>query len=659
LKALLAALAATSAFAAVTGVAPALAAPPPASAFGRIPAIVTATLSPDGKRVAILGGASDQRFVSIATLDQPDLPVVPLGNVEGVDLTWAGNDYLLARIAVLDKQSARVEYRLERNIAITAKGQLLNALLGKDSISRFIIEQPVLGVTTTSPTRALVEGLVLNSGPSSDMNTHIARKGVENPFVAALFSVDPQTGVGALAERGDYDTASWEVDSAGQARVRLEIDQLSHDFSVMGRAKGARNWTKLWAGGDYDSRRSYYGYSEPDDAIYLGLNDQLVMKKLSDGTTKPIGPSLTGATPTLIWDPLRFTAVGIETAAEKPVIDWLDPEVGAVHGSLSRLFKDKRVDLTGWSADRTRYIARVASPSAPPVWYLFDKTRKELSPLGEEYPELKGATFGTTRWITYKARDGLAISAYLTLPPGAPAQGAKAPLVVLPHGGPTSRDTYGFDFLAQFLASRGYAVLQPQFRGSWGFGKAFEDAGQGEWGGKMQTDLLDGVAAAAASGDIDPARVCIVGASYGGYAALAGVTLHPEAYRCAAAIAGISDLGLLLVEQTRLFGHESGSFGELRKMLSGASSTKLSATSPYHLAANVRAPVLLIHGDKDTVVPIEQSLNMAQAMKAAGKPVEMVTLADENHYLTKAATRTQTLEALEAFLARNLPVQKP
>lgn len=609
--------------------------------------------------MAILGGASDQRFVSIATVDQPDLPVVPLGNVEGVGLTWAGNDFVLARIAVLDKQGPRVEYRLERNLVITAKGEVLNALLAKDSISRFIVEQPVLGVVPAAPTRVFVEGLVLNNGPSSDMNTHIARKGVDNPFVAALFSVDPQTGVGALSERGDYDTATWEVDSTGQARVRLEIDQLSHDFSVMGRARGSRQWSKVWSGGDYDSRRSYYGYSEPDDAIYLALNDQMVLKSLVDGTTKPVGPSLAKTNADPIWDPFRVTAVGIKTGGEKPIVDWLDPEIGAVHGSLSKVFKDKYVDLTGWSADRVRYIAKVSGPAAPPIWYLFDKSRKELSPLGEEYPELKGATFGTTRWMTYKARDGLEISAYLTLPPGAPAKDAKAPLVVLPHGGPTARDHYDFDFLAQFLASRGYAVLQPQFRGSWGFGKAFEDAGRGEWADKMQTDLIDGIAAAATAGDIDSARVCIVGASYGGYAALAGATLHPEAYTCAASIAGISDLGLLLVEQTRLFGRESGSLGELRKMLAGAPTTKLAAASPSHLAANVRVPVLLVHGDKDTVVPYEQSQNMADALKAAGKPVELVKLVDENHYLTRAATRTQMLQALETFLAKNLPVHQP
>jgi dienelactone hydrolase len=651
LKTLLAALTASAVVAA-----PAFADPPPASAFGRIPAIVTATLSPDGKHVAILGGASDQRFVSIATLDQQDLPTVPLGDVEGIGLRWIGNDYVAARVAIFDKLAPRVQYRLERNISISVKGEVLNVLLGKDSLSRYILEQPVLGVVGGPPAKALVEGLQLAGGPSGDINTRLSRKGTDDPFVAALFSVDPQTGAGVLVERGDYDTSEWEVDSSGQARVRLQLDQITHAFSVMGRPKGARQWSQVWSGGDYDSRRAFYGYSEPDDAIYLAINDQLVMKHLGDGATKPIGPSLAGTNAELVWDEQRNTAVGVVTGGEKPVVEWLDPEIGAVHGALSRLFKDKSVELRNWSQDRTRYVARVTSPSTPPAWYLFDKTRKELSPLGEEYPELKDAKLGTTRWITYKARDGLMIPAYLTLPPGAPAQGAKAPLIVLPHGGPGARDTFEFDFLAQFLASRGYVVLQPQFRGSWGFGKAFEDAGQGEWADKMQTDLLDGIAAAAASGDIDPARVCIVGASYGGYAALAGVAFHPESYKCAASFAGVADLGLLSVEQARLYGRDSGSMQAFRKMLGTAPPGKLAASSPAHQVAAIRAPVLLIHGDKDTVVPIEQSQGMADAMKAAGKPVEFVILPDENHYLTKAANRTRMLEAIDAFLARNLPV---
>jgi len=637
----------------------ALAAPPPASAFGRIPAIVQASISPDGQKVAILGGASDQRFVSIATIDQPGLPVLPLGDVEGVDLTWAGDNYVIARVAIWEKIAPRVEYRFERNIAIDTQAHALSRLLGTEGASEYLVDQPVLGVTTTDPIRVMVLGLAVSTGPSASMNTKITRKGVDSPFVTALWSVDPVTGKGVIADRGGFDTVSWEVDSQGQARVRLERDELTHNFSVMGRAKGQTQWTKVWSDNGLDDGRDYYGYSEPEDAVYLFEGDKLLRRKLSDGATETLGGPYPGTSVNLILDFKRNTAVGIRTSGEKSNIQWLDPELGTTHAALSKVFKDKAVNLEGWSRDRSRIVAEVSSPTSPGVWYLFDRTRKELSPLGEEYPELKDAALGPVRGFTYKARDGLEIPAYLTLPPGAPSKDAKLSLIVLPHGGPAARDNFEFDFLAQFLASRGYAVLQPQFRGSAGFGKAFLEAGRGEWGGKMQDDLIDGIVATAASGDIDPARVCIVGGSYGGYAALAGATMHPDAYKCAASIAGVADLGLLLVEKKRIYGPDSAGMDGWRRTLGDAPIAKLQATSPARLAANVRAPILLIHGDKDTVVPFEQSQVMADAMKAAGKPVELVTLVNENHYLTRAATRTQMLEALETFLAKNLPVTRP
>jgi dipeptidyl aminopeptidase/acylaminoacyl peptidase len=630
--------------------------PPPASAFGRIPAVVEASISPDGRKVAILGGAADQRFVSIATIDQPGLPVLPLGDVEAVDLTWAGDKYVIARVASWEKIAPRVEYRFERNLAIDTHGKVLSQLLGTEGASSFLISQPVLGVVANDPVRVMVLGLSVSTGPSSNMNTNIPRKGVDDPFVAALWSVDPATGKGVIVERGDFDTVGWELDGKGQPRIRLELDQLTHRVTVMAREGKRNRWSKVWSADSYEGSEDYYGYSEPDDAFYFYEDGKLLSRGLADGVTQVVGGPYFETSVTLVRDALRHTAVGLSTGGEKPVVQWLDPDLGRAHSALSKVFKGKAVTLTNWSADRTRVVAKVTSPTSPGVWYLFDRARKELSPLGEEYPELKGSILGQVRWLSYKARDGLDIPAYLTLPPGAAPKNARLPLIVLPHGGPAARDEYRFDYLAQFLATRGYAVLQPQFRGSAGFGGAFRQAGFGEWGGKMQDDLLDGIAALAASGDIDPARVCIVGASYGGYAALAGATMHPEAYRCAASIAGVADLGLLLVEKKRLYGADSVSMDSWRRALGDAPLAKLQATSPSHLAAKARAPVLLIHGDRDTIVPFEQSTVMADALKAAGKSVELVALPNENHYLTHAATRTRMLEALGSFLSRNLPV---
>lgn len=298
-----------AAFAAAILSAPAHAAPPPASAFGRIPAVVQASISPDGQKVAILGGASDQRFVSIATIDQPGLPVLPLGDVEGIDLTWVGSQYVIARIAVRQQTGPRTEYRLERNISINLQGQALARLLGTDQTSEYLVEQAVLGVTADPP-RAFVMGLVVSSGPSASMNTKITRKGVDNPFVTALWSVDPSTGKGTLVERGDYDNAGWDLDSAGQPRVRYERDELTHNLSIMARGKTQAQWTKVWSDNGVDDARRFLGYSEPDDAIYLYDGDKLLRRKLADGATETLGGPYAGSI-RLIHDELRHTAVGI------------------------------------------------------------------------------------------------------------------------------------------------------------------------------------------------------------------------------------------------------------------------------------------------------------------------------------------------------------
>lgn len=624
----------------LTFAAPALAEPPPASAFGRLPMVQQAVISPDGKRVAILGGPAEDRRVSIATIDAPDMPTLKLGAVETVDLTWAGNQYVIARMAYWDKETAKVAYRIERNITVNTEAKAVARILNGAVGIGLMTTQPVIGIVADPAPKVIVQG------------------------DGEIWRADVASGRGVIQETGSASraTVAWGVDATGEARVR--VDAQDHTLWVMGRRKGAKAWNVVWTGAYRDDGPDlYYGYSEPDAAVYIYEEKDsvghLIRHSLEDGSTAPFGPPLKDDTFGVVWDAGKHAIVGVSRIDDSETVAWTDPDLEAVHHGLAKLFAAQDVTLENWSDDRQRFVIRVTSPSDPPVWYFYDKVKKELSPLGEEYPQLKGFRFGPTRWIKYKARDGLEIPAYLTLPPASAVGSGKPPLIVLPHGGPQERDGYGFDFITQFLASRGYAVLRPQFRGSSGFGRDFENAGQGEWGGKMQTDLLDGITSLNGSTEVDASRVCIVGASFGGYAALAAATLHPEAYRCAASFAGISDLGVLLGEQMRAYGPSAGPAKALRRLLGAAPKTLLDSTSPARLAGRAAIPVLLIHGDKDTVVPIEQSQLMVRAMQAAGKPVEFVTLADENHYLTNSSTRTQLLATLEAFLAKNLPVHQP
>ncbi len=257
--------------------------------------------------------------------------------------------------------------------------------------------------------------------------------------------------------------------------------------------------------------------------------------------------------------------------------------------------------------------------------------------------------------VAWKAADGLDLHGVLTLPPGRPPHGL--PLVVLPHGGPEARDYPDFDWLAQAFAARGYAVFQPNFRGSDGYGSEFRDAGFKQWGRKMQTDISDGVADLAKQGLVDPKRACIVGASYGGYASLAGVTVQQGLYRCAVADAPVADLSDFLAYAGERAGYYTGATRYWNAYMGSTSERdpSLRAISPVQLADRADAPILLIHGKDDTVVPISQSQAMLAALKAAGKPAQMVTMPDEDHWLSREQTRISMLTAAVAFVEKYDP----
>jgi dipeptidyl aminopeptidase/acylaminoacyl peptidase len=326
--------------------------------------------------------------------------------------------------------------------------------------------------------------------------------------------------------------------------------------------------------------------------------------------------------------------------------------------SARRAFGQKAVSLQSWTPDFRKLVLKVEGEEDAGTYFLVDLETKKADLLADAWPGVPPEAIAPVRFLTYKAADGLDIPAYLTTPAGRPAKGL--PLIVLPHGGPQARDEPGFDWWSQALASRGYAVLQPQFRGSDGFGRKFVEAGYGQWGRKMQTDLSDGVRHLAKEGVIDPKRVCIMGASYGGYAAMAGPTLDRGVYRCAVAVAGVGDLAGMLAAEAKDAGRVNTGAVRYWSKFMGASFRKrseLDAVSPTHQAAQADAPILVIHGKDDTVVPYNQSVQFVRAMQAAGKPVEFVTLAGEDHWLSRGATRLKMLESAVAFVEKHNPSQ--
>ena len=270
------------------------------------------------------------------------------------------------------------------------------------------------------------------------------------------------------------------------------------------------------------------------------------------------------------------------------------------------------------------------------------------SRLGSAYPDLAPGSLGTTKPITYKAADGTDIPGYLTVPSGAKPQ--NLPLIVLPHDGPAERDTWQFDFLRSFLANRGYAVLQMNFRGSVGYGDAWvRDAHQG-WGGVTYSDVTDATRWAVAQGIADPKRVCIAGRGFGGYTALLGAARNPELYRCAISIAGFADLELAR-ESMSMFGRGGQAYFDDQV---GTDSAKVAQDSPAQQAASVAIPVLLVHGDLDWRVQIDQSKRMEAALRKNQKDCVAIYLKGAGHDLDRKSDRMTLLKEVETFLRKNL-----
>lgn len=296
-------------------------------------------------------------------------------------------------------------------------------------------------------------------------------------------------------------------------------------------------------------------------------------------------------------------------------------------------------------------LVRTSGNGDSGTWYIVDIRELAAKAFGVERPSIGPDQVGPISVFSYTAGDGLEMDGILTLPPGREAK--DLPVVIYPHGGPAGQDDPEFAWLAQAFASRGYAVFQPNFRGSTNRDESFRRAGNGEWGRRMQTDLSDGMAALAKERIVDPSRACIMGASYGGYAALAGVTLQQDLYRCAVAVAPVSDLKLMYDTEYSESGESRVVKNSLLEQLGPRSS--LEEISPRRFAHKADAPILLIHGRDDTVVPFEQSQKMADALKDSGKPYRLVDLGNEDHWLSLSETRKRMLEAAMAFVQEYNP----
>jgi len=387
-----------------------------------------------------------------------------------------------------------------------------------------------------------------------------------------------------------------------------------------------------------DQQSVYMSMTNGNDrhGIYrVSLPDGEVMESLHTDTNFDVFGSV-------IAHPDTGEPAGVSYLAHHPTTHFFEPKLEALFQRMRDLLPGSEMKLISSDHAYNRFVLLTYGGVAP-RYYLYDREADQMTLIGEDYPGLADEAVVDLQPVTYPTRDGLEIPAYLALPPGP----GPHPTVLLPHGGPYSRDSAEFDAWTQFLVGMGVAVLKPNYRGSVGYGEAYMQAGYKEWGLKMQRDLLDGLRWLVQEGIADEQQACVVGASYGGYSAMVFAYKYADEIRCAVSVAGVTDLVAMV---RRLYGFDLVQRNRERIQ----DGDELHANSPLHQVQQIGVPVLLVHGDRDSVVRVRQSRNMARALDRAGKSYRYVEQGGGDHGLSTHGQRAEFLDELERFLTQHL-----
>lgn len=610
-------------------------------------------LSPDGRFLAQMhyrGVDSPGGELVIRDLDSPGQPEISRTDLTGYDvvyMVWANSQRLLATI--------------QTNGFVQAGGQRVNVpVIRTVSFDPYDTSRPVVlfqneGRRVFRNVNNAFWSAVVDLLPGDD--SHVLMPAYQGQNLD-LWRVNIYTGDADVVERGTERTAYWFTNAEGRAAMRVDVDSAGRRVHVFTRAPDSRRWRRS---ASYLTNELVEAAPEFDFAGHGGSPGEIIIFG-RPGDVDKVGlypfDLATGeyGTPLALESNVDITRTIVDVRTRRLLgyvrsdgtndVVLLDPALDAHYQRIIAQFDD---DLTviprGFRGDRMMF--HVGGPREAGSLYFYEASRDEITFVYSSNPNLQSSSLSDVEVMRYTAQDGLPLQAYLTIPPQ--GMGPNTPLVVLPHGGPEARDTYGYDMIAQYFAANGYAILQPNFRGSAGFGRAFAEAGYGEWGARMQQDIDDATAALINTGRVDGERICIAGFSYGGYAALIGGAQRPEAYECVFAGAPVTNL-VSFVEHWQENNEAAAEYWEGAIGNPRQDRARMDGVSPVNFADQFSMPVLIVHGMRDAIVPFEQSQEMAGALESAGAMVDFAIYDRAGHQFARSADMSSVLRlAVQLF----------
>lgn len=616
----------------------------PVEVFAKLPTISHFKLSPDGTQFAYITPSKGRKNLVIQALDgSKAVSLPPIGEAEIFRFWWATNERLLIGLKMASTK---------RGVGITTTETRLLAIDATLKNSAWIVKPSTIKKLGGRNSKIKL--------PPPQIQTNIIDLLPDDPdhiLLSANGRLDNKNQVRKInILTGDYDELrsgsrgiqNWYTNHQGQLSFGNGYDKSTWYASLRMPDGKWRDITDLKAFDSFD----FENFTEDNNIIYVsghsefGTTGLYKMDLTSGEIIEPVFEHEKVDIDSTVHHPRTGQVIGVAYTVDRRLYHYFDPEFAKIQRIVQKSLKNPNVSIVEKVKGKAQYVVFASNDTDPGVYYWYDHNKKALSFISPTRPDIDPEQMASVKPVSIPMRDGTYIPGYLTLPKGKAAKDLAT--VILPHGGPPARDSASWDFIAQFLANRGYAVLQPNFRGSDGYGYQFQKKGEKQWGGLMQRDVTDATKWLIDEGIAAGDKVCIAGASYGGYAALMGVIQESGLYKCAVSINGVTNMQSMKINDKKFLG------GRAWTKNMGLEGSKDKDVSPYHQAQRVSAPVLVMSSKDDTRLDFDWSQDFHKRLKKLKKDSTYVLIEDGGHSMVTEKSRLTMLQNMEKFLAKHI-----